>query len=338
MAEADATLNRESPALQSNERHFAYVLEDGRVRLIDAARAKQEPRGDTSLLWVHLHGPDDECQTWLGLQDGIPDTVRAALVATETPPRCEPIEDGALINLRGIGDADPGSTDPLVSVRMWVQRGRVVSVVRRGLHAVDQVRAGLKRGLVHDPGDLVAAIATAISTELDPVIAELGDKLDELESGLSGEAAHEMRRDSGSLRARAIAYRRFVAPDRDAITRLADLPFEWFDERDRVDLKNAADRFARMTEELEAVRERAALMHEQLTDLRAERVEGRMLVVSIIALVFLPLTFITGLIGMNVEGIPFAEEPWAFWAITALCIAVAAGILIYFRRGRWFTS
>ena len=335
MAEADAAL---PSALQSNSRHFAYILEDDRARLVDAARARDEPRGDTSLLWVHLHGPDDECQTWLGLQDDIPDTVRSALVANETRPRCEPIEDGALINLRGLGDADTTSADPLVSVRMWVQQGRVVSVVRRSLHAVDQVRGELKRGRIQDPGDLVAAIGSAISTELDPVVAELGDRLDELESGLAGESAYELRRESSTLRAQAIAYRRFVSPDRDAMTRLADLPFSWFDERDRVDLKDAADRFARMTEELEAVRERAALMHEQLTDLRAERVEGRMLVVSILALVFLPLTFITGLIGMNVEGIPFAQEPWAFWAITGLCIATAAAILIYFRRGRWFSG
>lgn len=335
MAEADPALPQ---ALQSTPRHFAYVMEDGQARLIDAARARDEPRGDTSLLWVHLHGPDDECQTWLGLQDDIPETVRGALVANETRPRCEPIEDGALINLRGLGDADTTSTDPLVSVRMWVQQGRVVSVVRRSLHAVDFVRGELQRGRIRDPGDLVAAIGSAISTELDPVVAELGDKLDELETGLAGETAFELRRDSSALRAQAIAYRRFVSPDRDAMTRLADLPFSWFDERDRVDLKDAADRFARMTEELEAVRERAALMHEQLTDLRAERVEGRMLVVSILALVFLPLTFITGLIGMNVEGIPFAQEPWAFWAITGLCIFVAAAILIYFRRGRWFSG
>jgi len=328
MGQADA-------ALASNARHFAFVMENGRVREIDALRAKDEPRGDASLLWIHLHGPDDECQTWLRLQDGIPDVVRTQLTAFETRPRCEPIEDGALVNLRGPGDAEVDSADPLVSVRMWVQQGRVVSVVRRRVSAVDTIRAGLMRGLVHDPGDLVAAIATAISTELDPMVAELGDELDELETSFSSDAAYEMRRTTARLRARAIGYRRFVAPERDALIRLADLPFDWFDERDRIDLRNAADRFARMTEELEAVRERSALLHEQLTDLRAETMESRTLVVSIIALVFLPLTFVTGLIGMNVEGIPFADRPWAFWAITGFCIAVAVSVVVYFRREHW---
>ena len=102
----------------------------------------------------------------------------------------------------------------------------------------------------------------------------------------------------------AIAFRRFVAPDRDALSTLAAMDVDWLEEQDRLHINEAADRFARMTEELEAVRERSALLHEQLTDLRAEQVDQRALVISIVAFIFLPLTFITGLLGMNVEGIP----------------------------------
>ena len=92
-----------------------------------------------------------------------------------------------------------------------------------------------------------------------------------------------------------------------------------------------------MAEELEAVRERAALLHEQLTDMRGEQIEGRSLLVSILALIFLPLTFITGLLGMNVQGIPYAEEAWAFWGITGFCLLVALGVGLYFLRKRWLS-
>src|SRR3546814_18124660 len=68
---------------------------------------------------------------------------------------------------------------------------------------------------------------------------------------------------------------------------------------------------ARMAEELDSIRERAALMHEALTDLRAEQIDSRSLLISIVALVFLPVTFITGLYGLNVENLPYAKEPWA---------------------------
>ena len=91
-----------------------------------------------------------------------------------------------------------------------------------------------------------------------------------------------------------------------------------------------------MAEELEAIRERSALMHEQLTDLRAELIDTRSLVISVVALVFLPLTFLTGLLGMNVDGIPYAHQPWAFAAVCAVCGAIALVVALYFIRARWF--
>ncbi len=90
-----------------------------------------------------------------------------------------------------------------------------------------------------------------------------------------------------------------------------------------------------MAEEVEAIRERASLMHETLTDLRGELIDQRGLVISIAAMIFLPLTFITGLYGMNVDGLPYAHTRWAFDAILWLCIAIAAGITGWFSWKHW---
>ena len=101
---------------------------------------------------------------------------------------------------------------------------------------------------------------------------------------------------------------------------------------------SAADRAARMAEELESIRERAAVMHDALTDLRAEQIDQRSLTIAVVAMVFLPLTFITGLLGMNVEGIPDAKDPKAFWEVIGLCLLIAVGITVYFRRHQWLGS
>jgi zinc transporter len=138
-----------------------------------------------------------------------------------------------------------------------------------------------------------------------------------------------------SIRSAAIAFRRFVAPDRDALMTLAALEFEWLSQDDRLHIREAADKFARMTEELEAVRERSALLHEQITDLRSEQLDTRGLQLSVTAFIFLPLTFLTGLLGMNVAGIPYAEEPWAFGAVVAICVIIALVISAYFIWRHW---
>ncbi|PSJ41644.1 zinc transporter ZntB [Allosphingosinicella deserti] len=310
----------------------ALLVADGAVRLLspEDAAAYEGP----GFVWIHLEGTADEDLAILGGQ-GIPDIAAHALVATETRPRCDRFEDGALINLRGPAADESAGSDRLVSIRLWARHGKVNSVTRYPLAVTPQVTAQMEAGKILDPGDLVAAFARAISKQLDPQVADLGDQLDDCESSMEAGNVYRLRTTIAGIRSEAIAFRRFVAPDRDALETLAGLDMDWLDEEDRLHIREAADRFARMTEELEAVRERAALLHEQLTDLRGELMESRSLVISIVAFIFLPLTFVTGLLGMNVKGIPFAEAPWAFWGVVGVCVAIGAGVLAWFMARHW---
>jgi zinc transporter len=311
----------------------ALLVGDGPVRPITAEEAANY--AGPGFVWLHL---DDASADELALlkTEGIPDVAANALVATETRPRCDRIEEGAIVNLRGPAAIALDDSDRLVSVRMWVRRGKVNSVTRRPLSATAAVSRQMEAGLILDPGDLVAAFARAISRQLDPEVANLGDTLDDYESELDDpRAIYRLRSEIAKIRSDAIAYRRFVAPNRDALVTLSELDFLWLAEEDRLHIREASDRFARMTEELEAVRERAALLHEQITDLRGEQMENRSLVISIVAFIFLPLTFITGLLGMNVEGIPYAKEPWAFWGVVGVCILIGAVVLAWFMWRHW---
>jgi zinc transporter len=314
---------------------FAFVVGKGPVQEIDPKSALDQC-GNGGFVWIHLSARNAETIPWLRDIATLPDIVVSALTAAETRPRCEPIGTGALVNLRGPA-VEPGSMDDsLASVRMWTERGRVISVGRNPLLATPLVMDKVKSGAVTDPGDLVTAFAVAVTEQLDPVIADLGDTLDDCELGIEESRHLALRHEIAKTRSEAIGYRRFVAPQRQALERLATLQCDWLDERDRLHLAEAADRFARMAEELESVRERAALMHEQLTDLRAEVIETRGLLISVVALIFLPLTFLTGLLGMNVEGIPYAHEAWAFWGVVGVCLFIAAGIGAYFIKAHWF--
>jgi zinc transporter len=311
----------------------AILVGDGSAREVSPEEAASY-RGP-GFLWLHTDGVDEADLQALKGQEGIPDVAANALVATETRPRCDRIEEGALVNLRGLAAEEVGDSDRLVSIRMWVRQGKVNSVTRRKLAATEIVRRQMEAGQILDPGDLVAAFARAISKQLDPQVADLGDLLDDCESGLEPQNVYRFRSTIAHIRSEAIAFRRFVAPGRDALQTLAELDFNWLAEEDRLHIREAADRFARMTEELEAVRERAALLHEQLTDLRGEQMEVRALILSIVALIFLPLTFLTGLLGMNVAGIPYADEPWAFWGVVGFCVLIALVISAYFARMHW---
>lgn len=311
---------------------FGYRVENGEGERVPLRHIL---RCDAPLVWAHLTATTEHAQRWLRDEAQLETFVVDALTATETRPRCDALHDGALLNLRGRSQDVPDTGDLLASVRIWATRGRVFSVARRHLLATDTVEAMVARGEVGDPGDLIAAFATAITTDLDPVVADLGDALDSCEEQISGDNIFALRREVTRVRVAALGYRRFLQPQRSALEKLAALPGDWLQEDDRLHLAAAADRAARMAEELESIRERSAVMHETLTDLRAEQIDARGLVLSAAALIFLPLTFITGLYGMNVKGLPGAENPHAFTWITLGCFGIAAVVIAWFVL-RWF--
>jgi zinc transporter len=313
----------------------ALVVADGTVTEI-APGEVADYRGP-GFVWLHAEGAAHASR--VDLPAYVPAMAANALLASETRPRCDEVDEAVLINLRGTAaDTPEGSgqnSDGLVSIRVWVEGQRVTSVSRHRLGALPKVEAAMLAGRLDDGGDFVAALAQAISKELDPQVADLGDQLDDCEGMLDSGNIYELRRKIAAIRSQAIVLRRFVAPDRDALGAMAQLGFAWIDKEDRLHLREAADRFARMAEELEAVRERAALLHEQLTDLRAEKIDQRSLGIAVTAFIFLPLTFVTGLLGMNVEGIPYAQDPWAFWGVVGFCVLIGAGVMGWFARRRW---
>ena len=105
--------------------------------------------------------------------------------------------------------------------------------------------------------------------------------------------------------------------------------------RDRVRLREASARTARLGDELQSLSERAVLVHEQILDTRAEQMNQTMLVLAAVTAVFMPLTVISGILGMNVSGIPFHDSPWAFWVVTGGLVALALAIVLWMKRRKW---
>ncbi|MFM7348437.1 MAG: CorA family divalent cation transporter [Erythrobacter sp.] len=312
-------------------RLHALVNENGTVRELPP----QDVANYAGLGFVWLHVEEAGNARRDDLPGYVPPLAAGALLASETRPRCDEVDDAALINLRGPARDPIEDSDGLVSIRLWVERRRVTSVSRRRLSALAKVDQLMRAGKLADGGDFVAALAQAISAELDPQVAELGDRVDDCEGALDDGAIYALRRKIAPLRSQAISLRRFVAPGRDALEDLAQLGFDWISKDNKMHLREASDRFARMAEELDAVRDRAALIHEQVTDLRSEKIDQRSLVIAVVAFIFLPLTFVTGLLGMNVGGIPFAENPWGFWIVCGLCLVMGLAVAAWFAWRNW---
>lgn len=315
----------------------AFVLDGtGGGKPLDWDGVRGWRHGDGAL-WIHVDHSTETARQWLRRESGLDPLVVDALLALETRPRCLVRGDGELVILRGV-NLNPGA-DPedMVAIRIWIDAHRVVSVRHRRLMAVQDIRERLFEGHgPNDTGDVLVAVTDRMVERMAPVIAEIDDSVDAVEDAvLTGESA-ELRGTIAGIRRQAIGLRRYIAPQREAMARLAMEPVDWLDEVKRGRLREIADRVTRYVEDLDAVRDRAQVIQDELSARLSEQMNRNMYLLSVVATILLPLSFLTGLLGINVGGIPGTDNPWAFATVCVILVALGAALAWLFRRAKWY--
>jgi zinc transporter len=291
---------------------------------------------EPGLLWLHLHQGSEETRDWLGQKSGLDPVVVGALMAEETRPRAETFDDGLLVILRGV-NLNPGA-DPedMVSLRLWVERERVISVRIRRLMAVQDVREAIEKGRgPASAAELLALLARRLVERMGPFMSGLDETIDVLEEQMIESAQRDLRQRLATVRQQAIVLRRYLAPQREAINRVLAAELAWLDAASKARVRESQDRVARYVEDLDAIRERAGVIQDELANRLAEQMNRTMYLLTVVAAIMLPLGFLTGLLGVNVGGIPGADSPWGFAIVCALMALLVAVQVLVFRRLRW---
>lgn len=289
------------------------------------------------VLWVHLDRRSEVVQKWLTDHSGIDALDVEALLSDETRPRAYRARHAAslLVILRGVNNEPGADPEDLVSIRIWVEKNRVLSFSSRPLAPVNDVIALF--GGEYSPGnaaELLAALASAMVARMEPAIDALRDALDVLEE----------RQDDGksidptallNIRRQGAALRRFLGPQKDVFLTLNTLHLPWIEIAQEGEWREATNTTFRYIEELDAVRERVAIINDGINARAAARASRNFNAISVAAAFFVPFTFVTSLFGMNVGGIPFATHPYGFsMMLGGLAIWGLLQVLI-FRRMKW---
>jgi zinc transporter len=328
----------------TDSRHLicAYLLDgEGRGSEIDweATNNWSPESGD---LWVHLDGAEEQTRDWLGDTAALDGYVVDGLIADTTRPRCDLYHNGVLLILRGVNLNSGADFEDMVSIRIWIERHRVITTGFRRLLAVNDIREQLALG--NGPtstGRFVARLSAGLTERMGPAIEELTDEVADLEGLLADSDdttsmdTQDIRQKLANVRRVAIALRRYIAAQREALNRLSQLEGTWLDSPARGRLRDTVDRVTRVIEELDEVRELSAVIQDELRNRMSQRMERTMYVLTVVAAIMLPLGFLTGLLGVNVGGIPGSQTPWAFWAVCVGMVVLVAIEVWLFKRFKW---
>ena len=288
------------------------------------------------LMWLHLDYSKPGTLAWLEEHSGLDDIAIAAMVAEDTRPRATSHNGSLLMALRGVNlnpEADP---EDMVSIRLCVDEHRIISSRKRRLLSVDDIVRSFNEGEgPESSAEFVAVLCDRLVRRMAGPIDNAEDKVDELEESLLTSARAKLRSELGQVRRQSIALRRYLAPQREALSWVQSERLPWFDDAHRLRVREVGDRLAQYIETLDSIRERAAVSQEELVNQISEESNSRMYVLSIVSAIFLPLGFATGLLGINVGGIPGAENHYAFAIFIGILLALAGGLLVFFRYKKW---
>jgi magnesium transporter len=224
-------------------------------------------------------------------------------------------------------------------VSLFVGTDFVLTVQEKHGDGFDPVRARLHAGtgmLRRSGADYLAyALIDTVIDGYYPVLEVLGEHLEELEQETLEQPRRENLRRIYHSKRQLLELRRALWPQREAVAALIRDETPLFGARTRVYLRDCYDHAIQLLDTTETFRELASNLMDIYLSAVAQRTNETMKVLTIMASIFIPLTFIAGVYGMNFEWMPELERWWAYPAVLALMLAVAVGLLIYFRRRGW---
>jgi zinc transporter len=319
---------------------FGRVL-DGRGggRSIGWTEAKQwTPVNDKEVLWLHLDRTLPGVREWLQEALQVSEPTTELLTSDDTRPRAFRERQTLVATLRTINFNPGADPEDMVSMQLWSDGRRLLTLRRHPLQSAREVLAMLdgRDDGPDDVGSLITQLVEHMIQRMNRTVVDMNEQIDALfEIDCDTEDANDVLTRISAIRRDCLALKRHMGPEHVALEAMSREAPDWFEEHDRREIYESIALLRRFLDDIDVSKESAVVLMDELRGRAVSRTERTNRLLTVVSTVFLPLTFLTGLIGMNVAGIPNAEHPNAFWAIVGLCGAVLIVQLILFHRWRW---
>lgn len=317
----------------------AFVLDgSGGARQISYGGLTSLRLAGNESLWLHWDRSQPHAQDWLRTQSGLSAFACDVLLEENTRPRMLALpQEELLLFLRGVNLNPEAEPEDMVSVRVFADRQRVISLRLRPLRSTEVVIQQLLEGRgPKSASELLLFLAEAMTDRVDDFVTQLAERIDAEEEEIDANERYAPEHHLLlSLRRQAASLRRFLQPQRELYGQLTRNRLSWFADDDTEYWNELSNRLIRYLEELDMVRERVNLVLESEHRRLNERMNRTLYLLAIITGFFLPLSFLTGLLGINVGGIPGSEFPYGFVVACLLIGGIALLQWWILRRMRW---
>lgn len=317
---------------------FGRVLDGkGGARPIDREHVDAwEPAAPGEVLWLHLRRHAPEVRPWLEEVMGIPVPTAELLVSDATRPRALREGQALVATLRGINFNPGAEPEDMISLQLWSDGARLITLRKMAMQTPRDVLALLDAGRgPTDAGNAITAIVEQLVARMNQTIVDMNDQIDQLEEMDVEEDHDEILPRITTIRRNCLALKRHMSPQHEALDWISRFAPGWFEDHDRREIAESIDRLRRYLDDIDISKESALVLQDELRARSLASNEHATYMLTIVAGIFLPLSFLTGLMGINVGGMPGVDDSYAFWIVVGLCASIMATQLFLFWRWKW---
>jgi len=330
-------------ALPSKIRMIHYTREDVREERVTDVDRLQAALSEESVTWVDVQGFGDEAAIRrIGELFSLHSLAIEDVVNVPQRPKAEAYDEQLLLITRMVQLTGPLDID-IEQVSIVLGKSYVLTFQERYGDILDPVRNRIQgsKGLQfrsQGPDYLAYAILDTIIDGYFPVLEVMGDQLGELEDVVIANPSPKLLGRLNRTKNMLVDLRRSLWPQRESVNSLIRDSNPFVTDRTRTYLRDTYDHCIQTTEVIEMYREMVTgLMNTYLSSV-ANRTNDVMKVLTIMASIFIPLTFVAGIYGMNFDNMPELRFWWSYPLVWVMMLLLAAGMILYFRRKGWIGS
>lgn len=293
-----------------------------------------------TVTWINVDGVHDpKIIEALGGRFDIHPLVLEDIMTTTQRPKAEDLGNAVFVVLRMIEGDGRGPTLMTDQLSLILGPNYVISFQETPGDCLDPVRERIRgakgrvRGL--GPDYLAYTLIDAVVDNYFVVLEGLGERIDELEERLISEPRRELLHEIHGLKRAMIDLRKAVWPLREVVSGLERLESPLIRKTTDVFLRDLYDHAIQVIDTVESFREILTSMLETYLSSVSNRMNEIMKVLTIIATIFIPITFIVGVYGMNFKSIPEFGWRWGYPFVWALILGTVGGLLWFFRKNKW---
>ncbi|KFK52457.1 magnesium transporter [Vibrio vulnificus] len=280
--------------------------------------------------WYHCERHHPDIRAWL-LENQVPLSTVNHLLADETRPSFHHYDDDSfMLILRGINMNDNAIPEDMLSIRILYYKGALISTRKTSSKAISEIRASLaeKKG-PSSIADLLLTIIDGLTGKMQQYLQDIEEQIEQFELDT------EQIGDIIEVQKALLRIKRFIRPQQYAIADFSSSEVALLTNKTLM-VNYALSNITRINETIEFFLGELALLKEQIQQLREDKISRNSYLFTLIASIFLPTSFLTGLLGINIGGIPGVESPVAFlWFCVGLVVIFAAEVLLLKRLKFW---